>query len=52
VIELNPKTLAAARLTLAHPLWFWLSTDPGQRAIDAYRLGGEELFHPSAANPK
>ncbi len=52
VIELNPKTHAAAKLTLAHQLWAWLSTDPGQQAIGAYRLGGEELFHPSAANPK
>jgi tungstate transport system substrate-binding protein len=52
VIELNPKTHAAAKLTLAHLLWVWLGSEPGQQAIGAYRLGGEELFHPSAANPK
>jgi tungstate transport system substrate-binding protein len=52
VIELNPKTYPTAKLALAHQLWVWLSTKPGQDAIGAYRLGGEELFHPSAANPK
>lgn len=49
---LNPKTHAAAKLTPPHRLGVWLSTDPAQRAIDAHRLGGERLFHPSAANPK
>ncbi|HML09409.1 MAG TPA: substrate-binding domain-containing protein [Stellaceae bacterium] len=52
VIELNPKSHATAKLALAHQLWTWLSTEPGQAAIGAYRLDGEELFHPSAANPK
>lgn len=52
VIELDPKTHAAANLTLAHRLRVWPSTNPGQRAIGASRLGGEERFHASAANPK
>jgi len=52
VIELNPKTHPSAKLALAHQLWAWLGSKPGQDAIGAYRLGGEELFHPSAANPK
>jgi tungstate transport system substrate-binding protein len=52
VIELNPKTHAGAKLAHAHSLALWLTTQPGQDAIGAYRIGGEELFHPSAANPK
>jgi len=52
VIELNPKTHAGAKLAPAHWLAEWLTTKPGQDAIGAFRLGGEELFHPSAAAPK
>ena len=52
VIELNPKTHAGAKLAPAHWLAEWLTTKPGQDAIGAFRLGGEELFHPSAASPK
>jgi len=52
VIELNPATHAGAKLALAHQLAEWLVAPPGQQAIGAYRLDGEELFHPSAAAPK
>jgi tungstate transport system substrate-binding protein len=52
VIELNPPTHPDAKLAPAHWLAMWLTTEPGQTAIGAYRVGGEELFHPSAANPK
>ena len=52
VIELNPKTHAGAKLAPAHWLAEWLSTKPGQDAIGAFRVGGETLFQPSAANPK
>jgi tungstate transport system substrate-binding protein len=52
VIELNPATHASAKLAPAHQLAVWLSTQPGQDAIGAYQLGGEALFHPSAADPK
>jgi tungstate transport system substrate-binding protein len=52
VIELNPKTHAGAKLAPAHWLAEWLATQPGQEAIGAFRLGGEALFHPSAAAPK
>jgi tungstate transport system substrate-binding protein len=52
VIELNPKAHPDAKLAPAHWLALWLTTQPGQEAIGAYRVGGEELFHPSAANPK
>ncbi|HWB48522.1 MAG TPA: substrate-binding domain-containing protein [Stellaceae bacterium] len=52
VIELNPQKHPNAKLAPAHWLATWLSTAPGQEAIGAYRLGGETLFHPSAAAPK
>jgi tungstate transport system substrate-binding protein len=52
VIELNPKTHTGAKLAPAHWLAEWLATQPGQDAIGAFRLGGEALFHPSAAAPK
>jgi len=52
VIELNPATHSGAKLEAARLLATWLITRPGQDAIGAYGLGGEELFHPSAASPK
>jgi tungstate transport system substrate-binding protein len=52
VIELNPVTHPGAKLASAHRLATWLETPPGQNAIGAFTVGGEELFHPSAANPK
>jgi len=52
VIELNSKTHGTAKLAAAHQLAVWLATKPGQDAIGAFRVGGETLFNPSAANPK
>jgi tungstate transport system substrate-binding protein len=52
VIELNPTTHSQAQLASAHRLAGWLAGQSGQAAIGAYRVDGEELFHPSAANPK
>jgi len=52
VIELNPKTHPDAKLAPAHWLAMWLTTQPGKDAIKAFQVNGEELFHPSAANPK
>ena len=52
VIELNPEKHPNAKLAPAHWLATWLTTPPGQEAIGAFRLDGEVLFHPSAANPK
>jgi tungstate transport system substrate-binding protein len=52
VIELSPKIHPNAKLAPAHWLAMWLTTQPGQDAIGSYRMDGEELFHPSAANPK
>jgi tungstate transport system substrate-binding protein len=52
VIELNPKTHAGAKLDAAHRLAEFLAGPEGQKAIDAYQINGEQLFHPSAANPR
>jgi tungstate transport system substrate-binding protein len=52
VIELNPKTHGGAKLAQAHQLAMWLASQTGQVAIGAFRVGGETLFNPSAANPK
>lgn len=52
VIELNPQTHPRAKLAAAHQLAAWLLGQPGQQAIGGFKLGGEELFHPSAASAK
>jgi tungstate transport system substrate-binding protein len=52
VIELNPAKHAGAKLEAAHRLAGWLVSPDGQRAIGAFRLDGEQLFHPSAAAPR
>jgi tungstate transport system substrate-binding protein len=52
VIELNPAKHAGARLDAAHRLAEWLVSPAGQQAIGGFRLGGEQLFHPSAAAPR
>jgi len=52
VIELNPAKHGSARLAAAHRFAEWLVSPAGQAAIGAYRVGGEALFNPSAADPK
>ena len=52
VIELNPEAHAGAKRDAAHRLAEWLAGPEGQAAIGAYRMGGEQLFHPSAAAPR
>jgi len=52
VIELVPKTHVGAKLGPAHQLAEWLVSTAGQQAIGAFKVDGEALFHPSAANPK
>jgi len=52
VIELNPAKHAAARLDAAHRLAEWLVSPEGQKEIGKFQLGGEQLFHPSAAEPR
>jgi tungstate transport system substrate-binding protein len=52
VIELNPETHSGAKRDAAHVLADWLAGPEGQAAIGAFRVDGEQLFHPSAAAPR
>ena len=52
VIQLNPEKHGKDKLEEAQRLADWLITPEGQRAIGAYEMHGEQLFHPSAAAPK
>jgi tungstate transport system substrate-binding protein len=52
VIQLNPEKHGKAKLDEARRLADWLTSPEGQRAIGAYEMHGEQLFHPSAAAPK
>ena len=52
VIELNPAQHSGGGLDAARRLADWLASPQGQAAIGAYRVAGEQLFHPSAAAPK
>ena len=52
VIELNPAKHPGPRLAAAHRLSEWLLSAAGQRAIGEYRVDREQLFHPSAAQPR
>jgi tungstate transport system substrate-binding protein len=51
VIELNPATHSTAKLADAHRFAEWLTSADGQKAIGAYQIEGEQLYHPSAAAP-
>ena len=52
VIELNPARHPGGKLAAARRLADWLVGPEGQKAIGAYRVSGEQLFHPSAAAPQ
>jgi len=52
VIELKPDKHPGPRLAAAHRLAEWLVSAAGQKAIGDYRVDGEQLFHPSAAQPR
>jgi tungstate transport system substrate-binding protein len=52
VIPLNPIKHPDAKNAAARQLAEWLASPEGQAAIGAYTIGGEQLFHPSAALPK
>ncbi|HLY55241.1 MAG TPA: substrate-binding domain-containing protein [Stellaceae bacterium] len=52
VIELDPAKHGDRRLQDAAKLAAWLVSADGQRAIGAYQIDGEQLFHPSADAPK
>lgn len=51
VIELNPQKHGDRNLSAATVFADWLVSPEGQEAIGAYKVGGEELFNPSAAHP-
>jgi tungstate transport system substrate-binding protein len=52
VIELNPLKHGERKLAAAKVFADWLVSPAGQTAIGAYKVGGEELFNPSADHPK
>ena len=52
VIRLSPEKHASSKLADAGRLAGWLTSPQGQQAIGSYQVGGQQLFHPSAASPK
>ena len=52
VILLDPQKHPEAKQQPARRFADWLSSPEGQAAIAAYKINGEQLFHPSAATPK
>lgn len=52
VIELNPQKHSDRKLAAAKVFADWLVSPAGQAAIGGYRVDGETLFSPSAADPK
>jgi tungstate transport system substrate-binding protein len=52
LILLNPAKHPVPKQDLAKRFAQWLLSPEGQAAIGAYKVGGEQLFHPSAAAPK
>src|SRR5262245_30851806 len=51
-ILLDPAKHPHAKHAAARQLAEWLTSPEGQEAIGAYTIGGEQLFHPSATEPK
>jgi tungstate transport system substrate-binding protein len=52
VIRLESAKHPGANHAAARQLADWLTSPDGQEAIGAYTIAGEQLFHPSAAEPK
>jgi tungstate transport system substrate-binding protein len=52
VILLNPARHPVPKQALATRFAQWLVSPEGQAAIGAYKVDGEQLFHPSATAPK
>lgn len=52
VILLDPKKHPEAKQQAARRFAQWLVSPDGQAAIGAYRVQGEQLFHPSASAPR
>jgi tungstate transport system substrate-binding protein len=52
VILLNPEKHPVPKQALAKRFAQWLLSPEGQATIGAYKVDGEQLFHPSATAPK
>jgi ABC-type tungstate transport system permease subunit len=52
VVLLDPKKHPEAKQEPARRFADWLASPVGQAAVGAYKVDGEQLFHPSAAAPK
>jgi tungstate transport system substrate-binding protein len=52
VILLNPAKHPTPKQALARRFAQWLVSPEGQAAIGAFKVDGEQLFHPSAGSPK
>ena len=52
VILLNPAKHPVPKQALASRFAQWLVSPEAQAAIGAYKVDGEQLFHPSAAAPQ
>ncbi|MBV8934516.1 MAG: hypothetical protein JO095_01740 [Alphaproteobacteria bacterium] len=52
LILLDLKKHPEAKHEPARRLAEWLASPEGQAAIGAYKIDGEQLFHPSAQSPK
>jgi tungstate transport system substrate-binding protein len=52
VILLNPAKHPVPKQALAQRFARWLLSPEGQAATGAYKVDGQQLFHPSAAAPK
>jgi tungstate transport system substrate-binding protein len=52
VILLDPVKHPHSEHAAARQFADWLTSPEGQEAIGAYAIGGEQLFRPSAAEPK
>ncbi len=51
VMMVSPKRCPRAKVDLARKFADWLLSPHGQEIIASYRLGGKQLFHPSAQQP-
>jgi hypothetical protein len=49
---LDPKKHREAKQEPGHRFADWLASSEGQAAIGAYKINGEQMFHPSAVAPK
>jgi tungstate transport system substrate-binding protein len=52
IIEFDPEKHPGERSTAAHRLAEWLVSAEGQAAIGGYQVDTQQLFHPSAADPR